>query len=70
MGVAREANGEDELDTPLPKTLCLAPAEAKGEAAEEASFEKPEEAKAAAEVSVFLLSVLVEMMAEVSEVVA
>lgn len=58
LGVARDANGDGEFGAPPPKTLFLAPMEAKGDAEEEASLEKPEEANAEADVSTFLASVL------------
>lgn len=58
LGVPRDANGDGEFGAPPPKTLFLVPTEAKGDAEEEASLEKPEEAKADADVSTFLASLL------------
>lgn len=46
----REAKGDGAEAAPPPKTLLPAPAAAKGEADEVASLEKPEAAKALAEV--------------------
>lgn len=65
LGVPRDANGDGEFGAPPPKTLFLAPTEAKGDAEEEASLEKPEEANADADVSTFLASCLGESAAKV-----
>lgn len=46
----KDANGDAEPAAPPPKTLLLTPADAKGEAEDEASLAKPEAANAAVEV--------------------
>lgn len=70
LGVAapRDANGDAEDAAAPPKTLCLAPAEAKGELDDEASLEKPEAANAADEVCVRPSLFVVSAVAESNEV--
>lgn len=70
LGVPRDANGEGEFAAPPPKTLFLVPTEAKGDAEDEASFEKPEDANAEADVSTFFASLLGGSEAAVFDVVA
>lgn len=65
LGVPRDANGDAEFGAPPPKTLFLAPTEANGDAEDEASLEKPEEAKADADVSTVLVFLLDVSAAEV-----